>query len=91
MTDALLEMADAGTMSFQAETERGVIVLPTPAAMLDYELAVADFCYNRDLAALYRTLLALGISGGDCRWHAGHPGQSLDDRFHETGSHGTCG
>jgi hypothetical protein len=64
-------------MSFRAETERGVIVLRTPGATLDYELAVADYCYDRDLAALYRALLALGISGGDCRWHAAHPGQRL--------------
>jgi len=63
-------------MSFQDETERGIIVLRNPATMLDYELAVADYCYDRDLAALYRALLALGISRGECRWHAAHPGQS---------------
>jgi hypothetical protein len=64
-------------MSFQSETRRGIIVLRTPAAMLDYELAVADYCYDRDRAALYRALLVLGISPRDCRWHAAHPGQSM--------------
>jgi hypothetical protein len=64
------------TMSSQA-TRPGIVVLRTRAAMLDYELAVADYCYGRDLAALYRALFALGISRGDCLWHAAHPGQSL--------------
>jgi hypothetical protein len=76
-TCRLYLMPVGGTTSFQAEAERGVIVLRTPAAMLDYELAVANYCYDRDLAALYRALLALGISRDDCRWHAAHPGQSL--------------
>jgi hypothetical protein len=64
-------------MSFENEAQADIIVLRTPAAMLDYELAVADYCYDRDRAALYRALLALGISRRDCRWHAAHPGQSL--------------
>ena len=63
-------------MSSQAETGQDVIVLRNPAAMLDYELAVADYCYGRDLASLYRALSALGISRSECRWHAAHPGQS---------------
>lgn|ERR1700722_746990 len=45
--------------------------------MLDYELAVADYCYSRNRAELYRALLALGISRIDCHWHASHPGQRL--------------
>jgi hypothetical protein len=63
-------------MSFRAKRGSGVIVLRTPAAMLDYELAVADYCYGRDRSTLYRALFALGISPGDCHWHAAHPGQS---------------
>jgi len=62
-------------MSYQAEPRAGIIVLRTSAAMLDYQLAVADYCYGRDRAALYRALLALGVSRSDCIWHAAHPGQ----------------
>jgi hypothetical protein len=64
-------------MSFKTEAQPDIIFLRTPAAMLDYELAVADYYYDRNRAALYRALLALGISPRDCRWHAAHPGESL--------------
>jgi hypothetical protein len=63
-------------MSFQAEEQPFILALRNTDAMLDYELAVADYYYGGGRAALYRALFALGISRSECRWHAEHPGQS---------------
>jgi hypothetical protein len=52
-----------------------MIALPSDEASLDYELAVADYCYSQNRAALYRALIAIGICRSDCLWHAAHPGQ----------------
>jgi hypothetical protein len=53
----------------------GVIVLRSLDDQLDYEQAIRDFDKDRSVAALLRSLLALGMSRPDIHWHVAHPGR----------------
>jgi hypothetical protein len=51
--------------------------LRSEADVDEYESAVEAFERDGDRAALFRRLMALGLTAGDVRWHAVHPGQRM--------------
>jgi hypothetical protein len=55
----------------------GAIWLPSESESDAYDDAVEAFACNYDCGALFRRLLAIGLSADEVRWHAAHPGQRM--------------
>ena len=51
-----------------------VAVFRSAEDVIDYENTVAAFAHDGDRSALFRCLLALGLTAEQIRWHAANPG-----------------
>jgi hypothetical protein len=54
-----------------------VAVFRSAEDVIDYENTVAAFARDGDRGALFRRLLAVGLSAEQARWHAAHPGERV--------------
>jgi hypothetical protein len=54
-----------------------VAVFRNAQHVIDYEATVAAFALDGDRSALFRCLLALGLTAEQTRWHAAHPGERV--------------
>jgi hypothetical protein len=68
--DSMGKKAFQALREYAAEAMPGVIVLRSLN-----DQAVRDFDKDRSVAALLRSLLALGMSRPDIHWHVAHPGR----------------
>ena len=52
----------------------GFVVLRGEGDAHEYDSFIAAFARNGDRGALFRNVLALGLTADQVRWHAAHPG-----------------